>query len=399
MLSLIKSLIPHALADFLRVPYHFGLQLFAALIRGFPARRLVVIGVTGTKGKTTVCEMLYAALTATGEPVALASTLRFVTPRHEERNLFKMTVPGRGFIQHFLARAVRDGARYAIVELTSEGARLYRHRFLSLDALIVTNIHPEHIESHGSFEKYVAAKREIVRELERSTKRPRMLVANVDINETAAFLDAQVETRIPFSAKELVAVPPLRLPGKMTRMNALAVIKLCAVLGVNTEAVERALQALTVIRGRLEEITSGGVCVIVDYAHTPESLEALYRAYPGAKVCVLGNTGGGRDRWKRPAMGAIADRECETVILTDEDPYDEDPRAILNEIAAGMKRVPRIILDRREAIRTAIEGAGTLKTVIISGKGTDPYIMGKNGTKTPWDDATVVREELAKMLH
>jgi hypothetical protein len=132
---------------------------------------------------------------------------------------------------------------------------------------------------------------------------------------------------------------------------------------------------------------------------TLDSLRALYSAYPNKrKICVLGNTGGGRDRWKRPEMGAIADETCAEVILTNEDPYDENPRAIVEEMAAGMKRAPRIIMNRREAIAEALALASKDDVVLVSGKGTDPYIMEANGTRTPWSDAAVVREELKRLI-
>lgn len=384
--------------NILRKPYHFALQLVSAVLAGFPARGMVVIGVTGTKGKSTVTEMLYAILVHAGHKTALASTIRFVTPKMTERNLFKMTMQGRGFIQRFLARARADGATHVVVEITSEGARQFRHRFLSLDALVVTNIHPEHIESHGSFEAYVAAKREIVRELERSEKRPRILVANTDFPETKKFLESTVEVKIPFSEKEL-NLPTVPLAGNFNRVNALAALKLSVALGVPEAVAREALATLPSVRGRTEEISLGqDFRVVVDYAHTTESLEALYGAYPGRKICVLGNTGGGRDQWKRPKMGAVADSMCETVILTDEDPYDEDPQAIIDAMAQNMVTPPTMILDRRAAIRQALVLAKPGDAVLISGKGTDPYIMGPNGKKTPWDDATVVREELATLL-
>jgi len=139
--------------------------------------------------------------------------------------------------------------------------------------------------------------------------------------------------------------------------------------------------------------------VIVDYAHTTDSLEKVYEVFQDSrKICVLGGTGGGRDTWKRPAMGAVANAHCDEIILTDEDPYDEDPQKIVSEIMAGIENSKaKIIMDRREAISHAISLAKTGDAVIITGKGTDPYIMGPNGTKTSWDDATVAREELIKL--
>jgi UDP-N-acetylmuramoyl-L-alanyl-D-glutamate--2,6-diaminopimelate ligase len=188
-------------------------------------------------------------------------------------------------------------------------------------------------------------------------------------------------------------------PGEFTILNALAAAKLTHSLGIKPNVVAHALGSLEKIPGRVEKIDQGqDFVVVVDYAHTPESLQALYNAFPTRrKVCVLGNTGGGRDTWKRPQMGEIADRECGVVILTNEDPYDEDPRAIVDAMARNMKRKPLIIMDRREAIHEALVRAQTGDAVLITGKGTDPYIMEAGGKKTEWSDAQVVAEELKKM--
>ena len=139
----------------------------------------------------------------------------------------------------------------------------------------------------------------------------------------------------------------------------------------------------------------------MDYAHTPDSLTALYEAFPNRKkICVLGNCGGGRDKWKRKAMAEIAEKYCAEIILTDEDPYDDDPKEIVEEMAKWIKnKKPRIIMDRREAIKESVQLAkfasdeqNTKTVILITGKGTDPYIMRKNGVKEPWSDATVVEE-------
>jgi UDP-N-acetylmuramoyl-L-alanyl-D-glutamate--2,6-diaminopimelate ligase len=202
----------------------------------------------------------------------------------------------------------------------------------------------------------------------------------------------------------------LPLPGFFNAMNALAAIKLCEALGIPLSTAAAALKKLPVVRGRLERIETGqDFTVIVDYAHTPDSLRALFGAFENRrKICVLGNTGGGRDTWKRPEMGKIADEECEKVILTNEDPYDEDPRTIVDAMVCGMAREPEIIMDRRLAIRRALQVALALTkgippesrdkqkglAVLLTGKGTDPFIMGAHGAKIPWSDADVVREEL-----
>ncbi len=143
------------------------------------------------------------------------------------------------------------------------------------------------------------------------------------------------------------------------------------------------------------------VTAIVDYAHTTDSLEKLYKAFEKEhKIGVLGNTGGGRDTWKRPEMGRIAATYCDRVILTNEDPYDEDPQKIIDEMLRGIDDESKVavIMDRRAAIRTALEEAPDGSFVIISGKGTDPYIMGPNNTKTPWSDAKVVQQEMSSLF-
>lgn len=372
-----------------------------------------MIGVTGTKGKSSVSEMLFAVLRHAGYPTAVAGTIRFAVNEDSRPNLYKMTMPGRGFVQRFLKDAVSKGARYAILELTSEAAVQNRHLFLDLDALIFTNLQKEHIESHGSMERYAAAKFKLGQALEASPKRPRAIIANRDTDYSKPYLDLSVETTLPFSHADVSEVSlgdgsvsftyqgvrfAIPQPGAFSLMNALAVIKTAAWLGVPVEVSAEALGTLIRIPGRAEKIEAGqDFLAIVDYAHTPDSLTALYAAYPSRrKICVLGNTGGGRDTWKRPLMGSIADESCDEVILTNEDPYEEDPEVIVRAMAAGMKRAPHIVMDRREAIRRALALARTGDVVLITGKGTDPYIMEANDTRTPWSDAQVVREELER---
>jgi len=399
----------------LLAPYHYAWAVLSTLWYDFPSKRLTVIGVTGTKGKSSVAEMLYAILMAAGRKTALAGTIRFVIGEESRPNLFKMTLPGRGFIQKFLAEALTKQCTYAVIEITSEAALQYRHLRLELDALVFTNLQKEHIESHGSMENYFRAKFSIGEALVHSTKRPRHIVAKGDDTHGTAFLMLPVEKQIPFSLSEVTDTKTnehgvsfsykdtpfvLSLPGEFNILNALAAIKTAEAFGVPLETCAQALRELTHISGRVERIEAGQhFTAIVDYAHTPDSLTALYRAFPTQrKICVLGNTGGGRDTWKRALMGRIADESCEKVILTNEDPYDEDPHSIVDAMKGGMQRTPEIIMDRREAIRAALRAALPGDVVLISGKGTDPFIMGAKGSKIPWSDAQVVREEIERLL-
>ena len=199
----------------------------------------------------------------------------------------------------------------------------------------------------------------------------------------------------------------MHLPGEFSLKNALAAATLARALPagrqgsvIDTAVIVRGIGKLQNILGRAERVDAGQhFTVVVDYAHTPDSLEALYDAYGHVrKICVMGATGGGRDTWKRPVMGALADARCDVVILTNEDPYDENPRAIVDALALGMNRTPEILMDRRDAIRRGISLAQPGDAVLITGKGTDPCICGPNGEKTPWSDAVVAREEIEKLL-
>lgn len=402
------------LREFILAPYHFLIPYLGAIIYRFPARQMLVVAVTGTKGKSSVTEMVNAILEEAGHTTALLNSIRLKVADVSTPNLLRMSMPGRFFIQRFLRRALNAGCTAAVLEMTSEGARQHRHRAIALDALIFTNLAPEHIESHGSYEKYADAKFKIGKALRRSPKRPRIMVANADDRESVCYLELPVEKVVPFSLDEHEHSSSerggrfvfdgvdisIRLPGEFSLKNALAAASLTHALDIPTATIKRALEKIERIPGRAEKILAGQDCtVVVDYAHTPDSLQALYDAYAGVrKICVLGGTGGGRDAWKRPVMGKIADENCADVILTNEDPYDEDPRAIVDEMRRGMSREPTIIMDRREAIREALKRARSSDAVLITGKGTDPNICVASGGKIPWSDAQVAREELKRMM-
>jgi len=413
MKAFIKKIAP---APLFTLYYLVWAYLGAALYR-FPSNKLFVIAVTGTKGKSTTVELLQAILKEAGHKTAAASTIRFTIAGESERNLFKMTMPGRMFLQSFLRKAVTARCTHAVIEMTSEGAKQFRHKGIALNALVFLNLQPEHLESHGGMEQYAAAKLLLAKQLEESSKHPRYIVANADDSYGAKFLAAEVEHKVPFSLKnaepyntddksvrfvwkgQLITVP---LPGLFNLQNILAALTLADAMGIPFEASKRALERIEPIAGRAERVNKGqNFTVIVDYAHTPDSLKALYETFKGSRIiALLGSTGGGRDKWKRPLMGNIAEQYADAVFLANEDPYDEDPQTILNEIAKGLtKQKPFIILDRRAAIREALREAKPGDAVLITGKGTDPYIMGANGYKEEWSDKKVVEEELDNLLN
>jgi UDP-N-acetylmuramoyl-L-alanyl-D-glutamate--2,6-diaminopimelate ligase len=377
---------------------------------------MTVVGVTGTKGKSSVTEMVGRIFEADGKKTAIISTIHFSIAGKVERNLLKMTIPGRFLLQKLLRDAVDAGCTHAVIEMSSEGAVQFRQRFVSMDALVFTHLTPEHIESHGSLEKYIDAKLEIGRTLARSEKRPRIIVARKDDPVTPRFFALPVDLRLPFSLSDgdPITLSPTgtefffkgerihsTLLGSFNIENMLAACTCADALGISLTAIQKGLGGLERVPGRMEEVNSGQPFrVFVDYAHTKESLEAVYGATESPRICVLGNTGGGRDRWKRPLMAHTAEQACAHVILTNEDPYDEDPMNIILGMKQGMtQKTPEIILDRKEAMRAAFIRAKDTpgSTVLITGKGTDPYIMESGGRKTPWDDRDVARAVLSEM--
>ena len=433
-----RRFIPKKLLDL----YHLWFAELGALYYGKPSTKLCVIGVTGTKGKSTTSELVRTVLASAGHKVALASTIHFRIGDDIEPNLFKMTMPGRAYLQWFMRKALDAGCTHVVLEMSSEGAKQFRHKGIELDALVFTNLQPEHIESHGSMEAYAEAKLSLAKGLEESAKRPRIIVANMDDAYGERFLQSAVEIKAPFCLAdadpytvddtsvrfvykptrtstsggngELFTVP---LPGLFNLRNILATIALSVAMGIDTKIIKKALEHVQPILGRAQRVEAGqDFAVVVDYAHTPDSLRALLETYAKSTIiCVMGSTGGGRDQWKRPEMGRIADELCEMSILTNEDPYDEDPQKILGEIEKGfVVHTPKIVFDRRKAIAEALKEAQTLRStrqahseqtqgnekvaVLITGKGTDPYIMGPGGTKEPWSDKRVAEEELRRLL-
>jgi len=412
----IRKCVPQRLFRALQSPYHFGLAFISAFFYFFPSRKIFVVGVTGTKGKTSVTELINAILEEADYKTALSNTLRFKIGKETQENKFKMTMPGRFFLQKFLKRAVREKCDYAILEMTSEGVKQSRHRFVSLDALIFTNLSPEHIESHGSYGKYLEAKLALAHALEKSSKKGKVVIANGDDKEGKKFLNIRVPRKYAYTKKDAEPYElkkegltftwngmPVssRLSGIFNIYNILAAAFFAKSQNIDAGIIQRAIEKLEGIPGRIERIDEGqNFTVIVDYAHTPDSLQKIYEVFQNSpKICVLGAAGGGRDRWKRKEMGRIAGNECVEIILTNEDPYDENPMEIIEDIKRGIEELaPAVILDRRAAIRKALSIAKAGYVVLITGKGADPYIMEQDNFKALWSDANVTREELKRLL-
>src|SRR3989344_7160846 len=351
----LKSLIKKLTPNFLLKIYHYKLAFLGAIFFGFPSKKLIVIGVTGTSGKSTTVDFITKILEESGSKVSSVSSIRFKIGDKEWKNELKMTMPGRFIIQKFLKQAVNEKCKYAVLEVTSEGIKQFRHKFINFDTALFTNLSPEHIESHGGFKNYRSEKLKLFKAVKNTH------IINIDDENAEYFFEIPAKKIITFALEKGDINKNnypfhLNLLGNFNNYNALAAISVAINYGVSLEICQKVLEKVTGIPGRME-IVSKEPLVIVDYAHTPEQLEQAYKSLmPKPLVCVLGSCGGGRDKWKRPVLGKIAGQYCKEVIITNEDPYDEDPLEIMEQVGAGMEsREYHIVLDRREDIKKALE--------------------------------------------
>ncbi|MCX6721185.1 MAG: UDP-N-acetylmuramoyl-L-alanyl-D-glutamate--2,6-diaminopimelate ligase [Candidatus Staskawiczbacteria bacterium] len=390
----IKETIKKFIPKFLLRIYHFCWALVGAVIFGFPGydKNFKIIGVTGTSGKSTTVDLITRILEEAGNKVASTSTVRFKVADKEWENKYKMSMPGRFFMQKFLRQAKNADCKYVVLEITSEGIRQFRHKFINFDTAVFTNLSPEHIESHGGFENYRNEKLKLFK----ATKN--VHVINGDDKNAKYFLDIPAKQKIIFGIKDAKKIENINFnfPGQFNKMNALAAIVVAQNYGISLDICKKALEKAKGIAGRME-VVSENPKVIVDYAHTPEQLEAVYKTFKEEKlICVLGSCGGGRDKWKRPVLGKISKEYCSKIIVTNEDPYDEDPMEIIDQVTKTAGQNAEKILDRKEAIRKAIKSAKPEDVVIITGKGSEPWMCVANGKKIPWDDRRIVIDALQK---
>ena len=395
----LKSLIKKIIPDFLLSSYHYFLSWMGAFLYGFPSKKMTVIGVTGTSGKSTVVELCAnifqeALRQAQGKQFKTASisSIKFKIGDKEWENKLKMTMPGRMKVQRFLSQANKAGCKYTVLEVTSEGIKQHRHKFIDFDVAVFTNLSPEHIESHGSFEKYRVAKAKLFQQVKK------IHIINIDDKNAEHFLKYFAEKKIKYGIDDAEILPKdLKLLGKFNLYNAITATKTAMSQGISLETCKRALEKVKAIPGRMEVVVKEPFTVIVDYAHTSQSLKKVYETFKNSKlICVLGSCGGGRDKWKRPVLGKIAAQYCQKIIVTNEDPYDEDPMNIINQVAEGTKGKAEKILDRKEAIKEALKTAKQGDVVIITGKGSEPWMCIKNGKKIPWSDREIVLDFLRK---
>lgn len=423
ILSRVKSLVPRLLID----QYHLGQGFVAATVHGFPARKLQVYGVTGTNGKTTTCFYLRSILETARRQTGLATTVRFSDGKNEWRNEKKMTTVSPWMLERLLKQMVSVGTTSAVLEVTSHALIQHRVWGVSFDTVIFTNLTHDHLDYHVTSESYRQAK-------ERLFAMPhRVSVVNLDDKNAATFLAYPATRKITYSLKgkaDVMAIRinsnqnglafhlrigdqerkvQLKLFGLFNVSNALAAAAAAHGANIGIDLIVQGLEDLAAVPGRMEELNyNQPYRILIDYAHTPDALkqalETVKNSTKGRLIHVGGATGN-RDRSKRPLLGALAGQYADIVIVTNEDPDNEDPNEIIQAVVSGVKRGAGrrkqlvqnetffVIQDRAEAIRTALRLAEKNDTVFITGKG-DESAMVVNGQLIPYSDRDIIQTAL-----
>lgn len=417
---------------------HYPEALLAAHRAHHPTRDMIVIGVVGSKGKTTTANMLWSILQATGQKAGLIGTANIRIGGVEELNKYHMTMPSAPILQQIFARMKAAGCRYVVLEVPSEGQTQWRHIGIHFDVLLFTNVTRELMASH-KYSQDILHKHNtrVFKQLTRTKKKKfdgqpvaKTIIANADASDFARYFSYPAEHKFSFSVHkksdfkvehikssavgsdfELRGQPyHIHILGPVNVINAAGAIAVASSLGIEAPVIRKGLANLGVIPGRMEVIEAGQpFTVIVDYAHEEVGMKALMEAgrtmkKAGAKIItLLGAEGGGRDEKKRPIMGKIVGQDSDYVVITNVDPYEDDPLKIIEDVADGARSSGKqddkdlfCIEDRRAGIRKALQLAKAGDVVFITGKGAEQSIV-IGGKSSSWDDREVVREELKKL--
>lgn len=383
-----------------------------------PSRDLVMVGVTGTNGKTTVATLLYRLFTDLGYVCGLISTIENRIGENVEPTVY--TTPDAIAIQETLAKMVARGCSHAFMEVSSHALDQRRVEGIKFDGAIFTNITHDHLDYHGEFANYIKAKKiffdglsaQAFALINADDKHADVMVqntvakvSNYSLTKIADFKARVIENTIEGLHLEINSIPlHVRLVGKFNAYNLLAIYGAAVLLGEDETEVMTVLSKLEPAEGRFDLVTGRKMInAVVDYAHTPDALlnvlsTLLQVRQPGSRIICIAGCGGDRDRTKRPEMARIAVMHADLVILTSDNPRTEDPEFILDQMWAGVPKEKQDmvlrITDRKEAIRTGVRMAKAGDILLVAGKGHEKY-QEIHGQRYPFDDKKVLAEALA----
>ena len=427
-----KKLIPQSIKNI----YHLFQAMSANIRYGFPSKKLKVIGVTGTNGKTTTTQMIAKILEEAGHEIAVASTISFKLAEKEWVNKSKFTTLSSWALQKFLKQAVSVGCEYAVIEVSSHSLDQNRAWGTDFDVAVITNVTREHLDYHETMEEYAKVKSKLF--YLASKKANGVSIVNLNMEFADMFihygakkkfgyflesqnpncvLDKNIQLEIArnlnlsIKGSEFLVNGEkfaLHLPGEFNIENALAAACVGLSQNIPLEKISAALAKIKGVPGRMERIENNrNLEIIVDYAVTPDSLEKLYDYLngirkEGSKIIAVFGSCGERDRGKRPIMGEIVARLANYIIVTNEEPYHEDPQQIIDDVFSGVAKHKKEnesawrILDRREAIKKALQIAKPGDIVVVTGMGAEDT-MAIGDERIPWNDPEVIREVLREI--
>lgn len=423
LLNWLKFRIKKILPPFILKGYYLFFPFFGNLIFKFPSEKIPLIGITGTDGKSSTVLITKEVLKKAGYKVGFTSSVLFGDGNKEYTNERKVTMPGRFFLQKFIKELVDNGCNFGIIEVTSEGIKQERCRLINFDIVVFTNITPEHIESHGGFEKYKEAKYQIFRNLYKNRKKKKdvskIIIINNDCFICQSVLEYSADLKITFgfnqkadiqgkllkstfekneifirSSQEEITIQS-RLGGPFIAENILASAAIVQALKIPLNLFKNAVEKINDIPGRFE-IISKKPFIIVDYAHTVAAVRKLLKFcrmnWRGEIIHIFGAAGEIRDKWKRPVLGQLSEFYTDFTILTEENPFEEPNEKILNEIKMGIQDQKRVLIipSRKEAIQKGISLMKENSLLLITGKGCEEVIVGPFGKRTPHNDKKVV---------
>lgn len=429
MRELVKKLIPTKLFHKVEPYGHWVEAILANIVYGFPARKLKVIGVTGTDGKTTTSTLITAMLRDSGFKVGMMTTISLDLGDGPIPNPTRLTTVTSFSLQRGLKQLAKAGVDWVVLETTSHALAQHRVWGVPYSVVAMTNITHEHLDYHGTFESYRDAKKQLFELCNANTKGLQIGVANADDPSGELFARA-IEHPVRYGLKKgdiravkstttttgsiIEAHTPkgelnlkVNLPGSFNVYNALAAAGVGQAVGLSNEQIEKGIASLDSVEGRMTTIDEGqNFSVIVDYAHTPVSFEKIFneiRPVTKGRMIVVFGSAGRRDEAKRPLQGDVAGRLCDVVVVTEEDDRDQDGEQILNQIGEGAQRAGKVrnkdlflVHDRARAIAKAIEMAKAGDTVLLLGKGHEKSILTNFGKKD-WDEMAVARKALQSL--
>ncbi len=438
-MSFIKKIIPQALLKFIRPYYHGVLALAASFYFGWPSQKMMVIGLTGTVGKSTTAGMLAHILNWAGLKTGYITTVNFFDGEKDYINKHGLSMPGGWLLQKHLAQMVSNGCRYAVVECTSEGLAQNRHLGINFDVALFTNLSEAHLQSHGSFGNYRAAKNKLFTLLGDSKRKvffpKKMIGVNFDDAMSGYFLSSPADKKFgtSFTGIKVPDAPEifycnftgsqnalefkirdvlfsLNIPGEFNTKNAALAAACANMLGVELAVTAEALRVFKGVPGRMQEVENNlGIRIFVDYGCEPASFTAALKATSNLPhkrlIHVFGSTGGHRDASKRFIFGRSSAQFADYIIVTNDDVYDSNPDAIAGDIEKGIKDFKlkkteyKIVLDRCVAIHRALEISQTGDLILITGKGSEQFLVLPGNKRIEWDEVSVVKEELSNIYN